>query len=71
MGYTIDTTGVTSWLNKLKADGKPIVLYLPKQEVEKVAVGGISDLNIVTYEGENTLQISNGHGILKCKYPTI
>ena len=71
MGYSIDATGVTSWLNKLKADGKPIILYLPKQEVEKVAVGGISDLNIVTYEGENTLQISNGNGILKCKYPTI
>ena len=70
MGYTIDATGITSWLNKLKSDGKPIILYLPKQEVEKVVVSGISDLNIVTYEGENTLQISNGNGILKCKYPT-
>ena len=71
MGYTIDATGITSWLNKLKSDGKPIIVYLPKQEVEKVVVSGISDLNIVTYEGKNTLQISNGNGILKCKYPTI
>ena len=71
MGYSIDATGVTSWLDKLKADGKPIILYLPKQEVEKVAVSGISDLNIVTYEGKNTLQISNGNSILKFKYPTI
>lgn len=70
MGYTLDTSGIASWLNKLKSNGKPIILYLPKKEVEKLTVSGISDLNIVTYEGENTLQISNGNGILKCKYPT-
>ena len=70
MGYTIDATGIASWLNKLKSDGKPIILYLPKQEVEKVAVSGISDLNIITYEGKNILQISNRNDILKCKYPT-
>ena len=55
MGYSIGAIGVASWPNKLKTDGKPIILYLPKQEVEKVAVSGISDLNIVTYKGKNTL----------------
>ena len=69
-GFEISTTGIQSWVNSLDSSGKPIILYLPKNSVETIEVSEISDLNIITYKGENTLKIANGNGIIKCKYPT-
>lgn len=69
-GFTTDLGGVQSWLSSLSSKGKPLTLYLPKKEVEIVETNGISDINIITYEGKNELKITNGNGIIKCQYPT-
>ena len=69
-GFATDKNGVMQWLDKLKSDGKPLTLYLPLITAETVETS-VKDLDMITYEGQNRLEVNNGNGIIKCKYPTI